>query len=155
LSHSKVDVQVDVKLAAVNVGPWHFGCRFKWWAIFNRIAFCEKKYYTGCWKLKFIFCFMETSHEPVHLGDWSFVQWRIMSLPTGFIWIIILFDEALKCGDCATFWGYSRTNAETFRVELCSFVQWNLFVNCVFNLLFCEGCWRISSFHSFLFSLLF
>jgi hypothetical protein len=36
---------------------------------------------------------METTHEPLRLGKWSLVQWKIMDVPTSFIWIIILFDK--------------------------------------------------------------
>jgi hypothetical protein len=39
----------------------------------------------GGWKLKFIFNFMEITHEPVHLEKWSLVQWKIMDMPSKFI----------------------------------------------------------------------
>jgi hypothetical protein len=44
---------------------------------------------------------MDTTHEPFHLVKWRFIQWKIMDIPTSPIWIIILFDEAVKSGDDA------------------------------------------------------
>jgi hypothetical protein len=38
-----------------------------------------------------------------------------------FIWIMNVFDEALKYGDGSKFWEYVGTNAEPLRVEFCSF----------------------------------
>jgi len=38
---------------------------------------------------------------------------------TRFIKIIILFDESVKYGDGAKFWGYVGTNAEPLRVLFC------------------------------------
>jgi hypothetical protein len=55
---------------------------------------------------------METTHEPLLLDKLSLVQWKIMGISASRVWIIVFFDEALKCGDGAKFWGYVGTNAE-------------------------------------------
>jgi hypothetical protein len=39
----------------------------------------------GGWYLKLTFCFMVTTHEPLHLDKRSFVQWKIVDIPTSFI----------------------------------------------------------------------
>jgi hypothetical protein len=48
----------------------------------------------GGWMLKFTSYFMERTKEPLQLDKWSFVHWKIMDIPTNFIWIIIFFDSA-------------------------------------------------------------
>jgi hypothetical protein len=58
--------------------------------------------------LKFIVCFVETTHEPFHLDKWTLVYKKIMDIPTSFIWIIILFDAVFKYDDGAEFLGYVR-----------------------------------------------
>jgi hypothetical protein len=73
-------------------------------------------------KLKFTFCSMETTHEPLHLDKLSLVQWKIMNIPTSFIWIIF-FHAASEYGNGSKFWGYVGTNAEPFCVQFCNFVQ--------------------------------
>jgi hypothetical protein len=55
---------------------------------------------------------MEITHDLLHLHKWSFVQWKIMDIPTSFIWIIILFDEGCKFGNDVEFWGCVGTNAD-------------------------------------------
>jgi hypothetical protein len=55
---------------------------------------------------------MATTHEPLHLGKRSFVQWKIVKIPKSFIWIIILFDGAFEYGGISKLWGYIGTNAE-------------------------------------------
>jgi hypothetical protein len=52
-----------------------------------------------------------------------------MDIPTSFILIIIMFDEASKYGDGAKFWGYVGTEAESVCVEFCNFAPCNTFVN--------------------------
>jgi hypothetical protein len=37
------------------------------------------------WNLKSIPYFMGTTHEPLHLDKWSFLQWRILDIHTNFI----------------------------------------------------------------------
>jgi len=54
---------------------------------------------------------MERTHEPLHLDVWSSVHWKIMDIPTSFIWIIIFFDGDFEYGGGSTFWGYVGTNA--------------------------------------------
>jgi hypothetical protein len=39
---------------------------------------------------------MQTTHESLHLDNWSLVLLKIVEVPTRFIWIIVLFDEALN-----------------------------------------------------------
>jgi hypothetical protein len=72
--------------------------------------------------LKFIVCFVETTHEPLHLDRWSLEKEEIMDIPINFIWIIILFDTVFKYGDGSKFWGYVVINAEQLCVEFCNFV---------------------------------
>jgi hypothetical protein len=61
----------------------------------------------GGWNLKFIFCFMETTHEH-----------------TSFIWIIIFFYEAFKYSNGVKFWDYIAINAE----PLCRILQCHVLV---------------------------
>jgi hypothetical protein len=56
------------------------------------------------WQLKLTFYFMESTHELLYLVKWSFVHWKIMDIPTGFIWIIIFFDGALEYGSISNLW---------------------------------------------------
>jgi hypothetical protein len=68
---------VYVKLALFNMGLWNFVCRqiFKWWTASNETTFAkDEKYEHGGWfNVKIhILCFMETSHEALHLGKGSF-----------------------------------------------------------------------------------
>jgi hypothetical protein len=81
------------------------------------------------WMLKFMFSFVETTHEPLHLDKWTLVWWEIMDIHISFIWIIILFDAVFKYGDGAKFWCYVVINAEPLCVEFCNFVQYHIFVN--------------------------
>jgi hypothetical protein len=53
---------------------------------------------------------MERAHKPLHLDKLCLTQWKVMDMPTGYIWII-LSDEAYKYGDRARLWGYVGTNA--------------------------------------------
>jgi hypothetical protein len=64
---------------------------------------------------------MQIIYEPFHLNKLRFVQWKIVDIPTSFIWIIFLFDGALEYEDVAKFWGYVRTNAEPLFVKFCKF----------------------------------
>jgi hypothetical protein len=52
----------------------------------------------GGWNSKLTFCFMETTHEPLHLDKRSLVQWKIMDIPTDFVWIIIFLDISFEYG---------------------------------------------------------
>jgi hypothetical protein len=36
------------------------------------------------WYLKLTFCFKATTHEPLHLNKWRFVEWKIVDIPTSF-----------------------------------------------------------------------
>jgi hypothetical protein len=42
---------------------------------------------------------MEITLKPLRLDKQSLVQWKIMDMPTSFIWIIIFFDGVFKYGD--------------------------------------------------------
>jgi hypothetical protein len=55
---------------------------------------------------------METAHEPLDLEQMKFSFVKEIDIPTSFIWIIILFDEAFKYGDGAKFRGHASANAE-------------------------------------------
>jgi hypothetical protein len=37
---------------------------------------CKNVNMAGGWKLKFTFCILERTHEPLHLVKWSFVRWK-------------------------------------------------------------------------------
>jgi hypothetical protein len=39
---------------------------------------------------------MQTTHESLHLDNWSLVLLKIVEVSTRFIWAIVLFDEALN-----------------------------------------------------------
>jgi hypothetical protein len=52
----------------------------------------------GCWYLKVMFCFMTTTHEPLHLDKRSSVKWKIMDIFTSFIWIIIFSNGLFEYG---------------------------------------------------------
>jgi hypothetical protein len=59
----------------------------------------NRKKIAGDWMLKFLFCFMEKTHETLHLDKWSLEQWKTMHMSASFIWISTLFDVAFDCGD--------------------------------------------------------
>jgi hypothetical protein len=46
---------------------------------------------------------MVTAHEPLHLDKHSFVEWKIVDIPTSFIWIIIFFNGPFEYGDDGIF----------------------------------------------------
>jgi hypothetical protein len=48
----------------------------------------------------------------LHLDKWSLVQWKIIDVPISFVLIVIFFDEAVKYGIGAKFWGHVGTNAK-------------------------------------------
>jgi hypothetical protein len=125
--------EMDAKLSPVNVGSWNCVCwqYFKGYATYNRNSFVinEKYEHGGGWKLKFTFYYKQTTHEQLHLDKWSFVQLKIMDIPTSLIWTIIFFGEIFKYGGISKFWGYFGINAEPLCVEFCNFVQWHTFVN--------------------------
>jgi hypothetical protein len=80
------------------------------------------------WMLKFKFHLIETTHRPLHLDKRILEQWRIMNIPTSFIWIIIFFDGGFKYGDVSKFWGYVGINADLLCVGLGSSVECKLFI---------------------------
>jgi hypothetical protein len=71
---------------------------------------------------------MEITNRPLHLDVQSSAQKKVSDVATSFIWIIILFDKALKYGDGAKFWGYVSKNAEPLCVEFCNFMHCHIFV---------------------------
>jgi hypothetical protein len=73
---------------------------------------------------------MKTTHEPLYLDTLNLVQWKIMGIPTSFIWIIILFDKSFEHDVGAKFWGCVGKDAAPLCVEFCIFfLQWCTFVN--------------------------
>jgi hypothetical protein len=46
---------------------------------------------------------MATTHEPLHLDKQSFVQRKMVDIPTSFILIIIFFNEPFEYGDGGIF----------------------------------------------------
>jgi hypothetical protein len=70
---------------------------------------------------EFTFYFVDITHEPLHLDKLSFVQWTIVDMPTGFMWITTFLDGAFEYGDGSKFWGYVWSNAEPLYVGFCIF----------------------------------
>jgi hypothetical protein len=64
---------------------------------------------------------MDRTHEPLHLDKWSSVHWKIIDIPTSFIWIIIFYVGAFEYGGGSNFWGYVVTNVELLCVDTCTF----------------------------------
>jgi hypothetical protein len=85
-------------------------------------------------------------YEPLHLDRWSLVLWKVADIPRSFIWIIILFYGAPKCGDSAKFWCYVRTNTEPLCVEFCNSLQCRIFVNHVSSCLSISSCFPLNNF---------
>jgi hypothetical protein len=42
---------------------------------------------------------MATTHEPLNLDERRFVQWKVVDMPTSFIWIIIFCSGPFQYGD--------------------------------------------------------
>jgi hypothetical protein len=77
--------EVGVKLEPVNVKPWNF--------VLVK-SFLWKKKNTNVesgWILKFTFCFMEITHELLHLKKQNLVLKKITDIPTTFI-SVVLYD---------------------------------------------------------------
>jgi hypothetical protein len=55
------------------------------------------------------------------------VKFHGHSLPTFSLWVVILFDEAFKCGDGVKFLGYVGTDAVTLCIEFCNSVRCHIF----------------------------
>jgi hypothetical protein len=72
---------------------------------FDKSIFVKNKKYNYGGRLIFTIniCFMATTYEPLHLDKRSFVLWKIMDIPTSFIWIIIFFNAPLGYGDGGIF----------------------------------------------------
>jgi hypothetical protein len=97
----------------------------------------------GDWCLISTFCFMETTHEPLHLVKLNFVHWKIMDIPTSFIRTIIFFDRAFESGIISKLWGYVGTSAKLLSVEFCNFVHGHIFICKPFILLlFFQRCFE-------------
>jgi hypothetical protein len=56
----------------------------------------------GSWILKLTFCFM-TTYEQLHYSERSFMQWKILDIPTSFIWIIIFCNGPFEYEDGGIF----------------------------------------------------
>jgi hypothetical protein len=97
----------------------------------------------GDWCLKSSFCFMETTHEPLHLVKLNFVYWKIMNIPTSFIRTIIFFDGAFESGIISKLWGYVGTSAKLPCVEFCNFVHRHIFVSHLSYYCFFKGVLNI------------
>jgi hypothetical protein len=82
----------------------------------------------GGWYFKLTFCFMVTTHEPLHLDKRSIVHWKIVDIPTSCIEIIIFFNRPFEYGDGGIFkllrsmwnlqqstWGHKILYADIFR----------------------------------------
>jgi hypothetical protein len=72
---------------------------------------------------------MEITRELLHLDKWSLEQQNIMEVHTSFVWIIIFFGEALKCGDGAKFWGYVCQTLNHSEQNSVIFLQCHILVN--------------------------
>jgi hypothetical protein len=54
----------------------------------------------SCWKLKWrTYCLMETTHEPLQVDKRNSLQWKIVDMPTSFIWAIVFFIGSFEYGD--------------------------------------------------------
>jgi hypothetical protein len=51
---------------------------------------------------------MERTDEPLLLDKLSFAHWKIMDIPTSFIWVIF-FDGDFEYGGGSKFWCYIGT----------------------------------------------
>jgi hypothetical protein len=85
----------------------------------------------GSWNLKCTFYFMKTAHEPLYLDKWSFVQWKIMDIPTSFTWIVIFFDRAFEYGGGLNFEVMLGQTLYHFLHNFCNFVKCHTFANCL------------------------
>jgi hypothetical protein len=61
----------------------------------------------GGWNLKFNICFMATTHELLHLGKPSVVQWNIIDIHTYKFWVIIPSTDFLNMVmvEFSNYWG--------------------------------------------------
>jgi hypothetical protein len=82
----------------------------------------------GGLKLKFIFYFMATTYEPLNADKWSFVEWKIVDVPTSFVWNIIFFNGAFQYGRDSNLWGYVGTNTEPLCLEFCNFKACKIYI---------------------------
>jgi hypothetical protein len=74
------------------------------------------------WKLKFIFCFMETTHELLNLWQMKFGKIHDHGNTYKCYLNHYLLDEAFKYGDGAKFWGYAATGDRRWTI-LCTIVK--------------------------------
>jgi hypothetical protein len=67
------------------------------WTTFSKAAFARNENYEHGGRLegKIHILFYRNSHEPLYVDQLSFVQSKIMDIPTSFTWVIIFFDVAL------------------------------------------------------------
>jgi hypothetical protein len=118
--------EVDIKLASVNVVL--FSQIFQESTTYNKTTFLKSKHKNveGGWKLKFIFCFMETTHKPLHIFlvkvwynkiSWTYRQVLFESL---FVW------QAVKYGDNEKFWAFAGTEVAPSCEEFWN-VQFHIF----------------------------
>jgi hypothetical protein len=65
----------------------------------------------GSWSLKFTFCFMETTHELLHLDKRSLVQWKIMTYLKVLFESLFSLMELLNVAmvESSNFWGGCKT----------------------------------------------
>jgi hypothetical protein len=99
---------------------------------FKQDHFSEKTIFTNVavsWKLKFMFYFMEMSHEPMHSDKWSLLWLKTADIRKSFIWIVILFHDAFKYDSGEKFWGYVGTNTKTVCVEFYNLFQCYILVD--------------------------
>jgi hypothetical protein len=58
------------------------------------------------WNLKLTFCFMEMAHELLHLNKRSLVQWKIMDMPTSFVFEELFSSKDLLSMAMVGFWNF-------------------------------------------------
>jgi hypothetical protein len=79
---------------------------------------------------------MATTHEPLHLNKQSFVQWKIVEIPTTIVWIIIFFNELIEYGDGGIFkllrWMQNLNPSKKMLYAERSLRGWTTFINTTF-----------------------
>jgi hypothetical protein len=96
--------------------------------------------YGGPLKVKIHIPFLEATHKPLHWEKWRFGQ-KTIHIPSGFIWILILFDEASKYGNCEN---VEVMLGQTLNHSVESSVILRNVVTLLLNLIQLLGSWHIN-----------
>jgi hypothetical protein len=89
---------------------------------FKKTTFAKNQKYEHRTQLKFkINTFMKTTHELLHLDKLNLVQWKIIDIPTSFIWINIFLGRPFEYGDggiIRLLWWMQNFNQSTWDHEI-------------------------------------